>query len=66
MVILTKEQMYVKMLVDAITSIKSNYGVKRNWDGDPCVPISYMWEGLNCSNDDFDLPSVSPCLFFFF
>ncbi|GMY34474.1 LRR receptor-like serine/threonine-protein kinase IOS1 [Fagus crenata] len=37
--------------VDAITKIKSTYGVKRYWQGDPCVPQAYTWEGLNCSYD---------------
>ncbi|RYR09476.1 hypothetical protein Ahy_B05g077820 [Arachis hypogaea] len=26
-----------------------NYGIKRNWQGDPCIPLSYMWDGVNCS-----------------
>ncbi|KAK9231891.1 hypothetical protein WN943_022132 [Citrus x changshan-huyou] len=40
--------------VDAIKSIKSIYGVKKNWQGDPCVPRAYIWNGLNCSYDGFD------------
>ncbi|XP_022155109.1 probable LRR receptor-like serine/threonine-protein kinase At1g05700 [Momordica charantia] len=36
--------------VDAITNIKSSYGIKRDWQGDPCVPMRYPWSGLNCSN----------------
>ncbi|XP_024022493.1 LRR receptor-like serine/threonine-protein kinase IOS1 [Morus notabilis] len=44
--------------VEAITSIKSTYGVERNWDGDPCVPIGYLWSGLNCTNDVFDPPRI--------
>ncbi|QCE09023.1 serine/threonine-protein kinase PBS1 [Vigna unguiculata] len=35
--------------VDAIASIKSVYGVKRDWQGDPCAPVAYLWDGLNCS-----------------
>ncbi|RHN39185.1 putative transferase [Medicago truncatula] len=35
--------------VDTITNIKNAYGVERNWQGDPCYPEAYMWEGLNCS-----------------
>ncbi|OMO66472.1 hypothetical protein COLO4_30550 [Corchorus olitorius] len=35
--------------VDAIMDIKSTYGVKRNWQGDPCAPKAYSWDGLNCS-----------------
>ncbi|KAH9665586.1 protein kinase domain-containing protein [Citrus sinensis] len=40
--------------VDAIKSIKSISGVKKNWQGDPCVPRAYIWNGLNCSYDGFD------------
>ncbi|KAF7843439.1 putative LRR receptor-like serine/threonine-protein kinase [Senna tora] len=35
---------------DALKNIKSTYNIKRNWQGDPCLPKDYMWEGLNCSN----------------
>ncbi|KAG5141549.1 hypothetical protein JHK82_017244 [Glycine max] len=38
--------------VDAITNIKNAYGVNRNWQGDPCGPVAYIWEGLNCSYDN--------------
>ncbi|KAM3747455.1 hypothetical protein ACB098_05G036500 [Castanea mollissima] len=44
--------------VDAITKIKSTYGVKRNWQGDPCVPQAYLWEGLNCSYDGYNSPRI--------
>ncbi|KAF7843440.1 LRR receptor-like serine/threonine-protein kinase IOS1 [Senna tora] len=37
---------------DAMKNIKSIYRIKRNWQGDPCLPKDYMWEGLNCSNVD--------------
>ncbi|WJX91991.1 hypothetical protein P8452_73696 [Trifolium repens] len=42
--------------VSAITNIKNAYGVARNWQGDPCGPVKYMWEGLNCSIDDGSNP----------
>ncbi|CAN6570815.1 unnamed protein product [Malus baccata var. baccata] len=35
--------------VSAITNIKSTYGVDKDWQGDPCTPEGYMWEGLNCT-----------------
>jgi hypothetical protein len=44
------------MLVDTITNIKKAYGVAKNWQGDPCGPIKYIWEGLNCSIDDGNKP----------
>ncbi|KAG6665186.1 hypothetical protein CIPAW_02G143700 [Carya illinoinensis] len=37
--------------VDAIIKIKSTYGIKRDWQGDPCAPKQYSWEGLDCSYD---------------
>ncbi|KAK9030838.1 hypothetical protein V6N11_032248 [Hibiscus sabdariffa] len=38
--------------VDAILNIKSMYGLKKNWQGDPCTPQDFLWEGLNCTYDD--------------
>lgn len=29
-------------------SIKSTFGMKRNWQGDPCLPKEYSWEGIDC------------------
>ncbi|GKF09069.1 leucine-rich repeat transmembrane protein kinase protein, partial [Tanacetum coccineum] len=33
----------------AIGNTKSAYGLKRNWQGDPCFPQEFLWNGLNCS-----------------
>ncbi|XP_015696312.1 probable LRR receptor-like serine/threonine-protein kinase At1g51810 [Oryza brachyantha] len=33
---------------DIIMSIKLEYGIKKNWTGDPCFPA--FWEGVKCSN----------------
>ncbi|KAG2249604.1 hypothetical protein Bca52824_089232 [Brassica carinata] len=39
--------------VDAMVKIKMKYGVKKkNWQGDPCVPVDYSWEGLECLHSD--------------
>lgn len=38
-------------LVDAIMAIKFEYGVKKNWMGDPCFPTKYAWVGIKCSNN---------------
>ncbi|GJN14998.1 hypothetical protein PR202_gb01882 [Eleusine coracana subsp. coracana] len=35
--------------VSAITVIKAKYQVKKNWMGDPCIPKTLVWDGLNCS-----------------
>ncbi|XP_039684685.1 putative leucine-rich repeat receptor-like serine/threonine-protein kinase At2g19230 [Medicago truncatula] len=58
--------------VDTITNIKKTYGVAKNWQGDPCGPVKYIWEGLNCSVDGYnpqeshlydnpDLCMTAPC-----
>ncbi|GLU22347.1 hypothetical protein SLE2022_384280 [Rubroshorea leprosula] len=44
--------------VDAILNIKSIYELKRNWQGDPCAPQAYMWEGLDCRQNDNDPPRI--------
>jgi hypothetical protein len=31
-------------------AIKFEYGVKKNWTGDPCFPTIYAWDGVECSN----------------
>ncbi|XP_039803901.1 probable LRR receptor-like serine/threonine-protein kinase At1g51860 [Panicum virgatum] len=36
--------------IDAIMAIKFEYGVKKNWMGDPCFPVIYAWHGVKCSN----------------
>ncbi|XP_059638956.1 senescence-induced receptor-like serine/threonine-protein kinase [Cornus florida] len=46
--------------VSAILGIKSTYGVKRNWQGDPCAPEAFLWVGLTCSNNDgFNPPRIT-------
>ncbi|MED6135393.1 hypothetical protein PIB30_045975 [Stylosanthes scabra] len=42
----------------AIMNVKSNYGIKRNWQGDPCTPLSDLWDGLNCSYADSSSPRI--------
>ncbi|KAL1197435.1 Receptor-like protein kinase [Cardamine amara subsp. amara] len=37
--------------VVAIKSIQNTYGLKRiSWQGDPCVPKQFLWDGLNCND----------------
>jgi hypothetical protein len=31
-------------------AIKYEYGVKKNWNGDPCFLGNYAWNGVKCSN----------------
>ncbi|XP_059638955.1 probable LRR receptor-like serine/threonine-protein kinase At1g05700 [Cornus florida] len=44
--------------VSAILGIKSTYRVTRNWQGDPCAPVAFLWVGLTCSNDGFNPPRI--------
>ncbi|KAL5540175.1 hypothetical protein UlMin_045926 [Ulmus minor] len=44
--------------VDSIEKVKSTYGLKKNWHGDPCLPKEFSWEGLNCSYDDLNPPRI--------
>ena len=49
----------ISIIVDAITTIKSVYGVNRDWQGDPCVPLAYLWDALNCSYHENDSPRIT-------
>lgn len=50
--------MHMKIIVATITNIKSTYGVEKNWEGDPCAPQEFIWEGLSCSSNGFDPPRI--------
>lgn len=41
-------------------SIKTTYELtqKVTWQGDPCAPQFYRWEGLNCSYPDSEPPQI--------
>ncbi|KFK35821.1 hypothetical protein AALP_AA4G041600 [Arabis alpina] len=43
--------------VVAIKKIQIDYGLSRiSWQGDPCVPKQFLWDGLNCNNTDSSIP----------
>ncbi|XP_062008514.1 senescence-induced receptor-like serine/threonine-protein kinase isoform X2 [Rosa rugosa] len=44
--------------VEAITYVKSAYEITKNWQGDPCLPLNYLWEGLICSYPENDSPRI--------
>ncbi|KAG6727765.1 hypothetical protein I3842_02G140900 [Carya illinoinensis] len=44
---------------DAIRKIKSTYGIKRDWQGDPCAPKQYSWKDLDCSYDGDNAPRIT-------
>ncbi|KAK9231892.1 hypothetical protein WN943_022133 [Citrus x changshan-huyou] len=44
--------------VDAIMNIKSLYK-RKDWQGDPCAPQAFLWNGLGCSYNDNDPPRIT-------
>ncbi|KAF2301073.1 hypothetical protein GH714_019899 [Hevea brasiliensis] len=46
--------------IDPIKKIKARYGIStRNWQGDPCAPQDYVWNGLICSYNGTALPTIT-------
>ncbi|CAL9218597.1 unnamed protein product [Arabidopsis halleri] len=43
-----------------MVNIKATYDLSKkvSWQGDPCAPQSYRWEGLNCSYPNSDQPRI--------
>ncbi|XP_078428151.1 putative LRR receptor-like serine/threonine-protein kinase At1g05700 [Wolffia australiana] len=35
--------------VEAMVGLKKLYGVSENWEGDPCTPQKFSWQGVGCS-----------------
>ncbi|CAG7867987.1 hypothetical protein BRARA_F00228 [Brassica rapa] len=45
--------------VYGIKNVQDSYGLDRiSWQGDPCVPIQFLWDGLNCDNSDNSTPPI--------
>ncbi|CAN8303099.1 unnamed protein product [Cochlearia groenlandica] len=46
--------------VSAMMNIKKAYGLSKkiNWQGDPCSPQIYLWDGLKCLYLDSDQPLI--------
>ncbi|KAJ9568441.1 hypothetical protein OSB04_004407 [Centaurea solstitialis] len=45
-------------LFAALWSIKSSYMVRKNWQGDPCAPQEFVWDGIGCSYNDTGSPRI--------
>ncbi|KAL8256710.1 hypothetical protein R6Q59_028751 [Mikania micrantha] len=45
--------------VAALWSIKSTYGLTKNWQGDPCTPLEFVWNGIRCSSNDKESPRIT-------
>ncbi|XP_031488627.1 putative leucine-rich repeat receptor-like serine/threonine-protein kinase At2g04300 [Nymphaea colorata] len=37
--------------VTALSALQKSYVQLQQWSGDPCLPVGYAWEWLNCSSD---------------
>ncbi|XP_023645225.1 probable LRR receptor-like serine/threonine-protein kinase At1g51820 [Capsella rubella] len=45
--------------VAGIKNVQDTYGLNRiSWQGDPCVPKLFLWDGLNCSISDNSTPPI--------
>uniref|UniRef100_A0A0E0QQ79 Protein kinase domain-containing protein n=1 Tax=Oryza rufipogon TaxID=4529 RepID=A0A0E0QQ79_ORYRU len=44
---------------DAIMAIKYEYGIRKNWMGDPCFPPEFAWDGVECSSDGKTMRIIS-------
>ncbi|KAK6914801.1 Malectin-like domain [Dillenia turbinata] len=44
--------------VASMKKIRLVYSIDRNWQGNPCVPKNYTWNGLNCTASGYDSPSI--------
>ncbi|KAJ9692199.1 hypothetical protein PVL29_011328 [Vitis rotundifolia] len=41
----------------AVKNIRSAYRLTRHWQGDPCLPLDFPWDGLQCSHSS-DSPTI--------
>ncbi|KAL1210929.1 putative LRR receptor-like serine/threonine-protein kinase [Cardamine amara subsp. amara] len=45
--------------VFGIKNIQDIYKLNRiSWQGDPCVPKTFLWDGLNCNDSDISTPPI--------
>ncbi|XP_054782793.1 probable LRR receptor-like serine/threonine-protein kinase At1g05700 isoform X3 [Prosopis cineraria] len=44
---------------DAMRNIRHGYNIMRiSWQGDPCMPEDYRWEGVTCNNYSGSIPRI--------
>ncbi|KAM0826257.1 hypothetical protein ACQ4PT_069007 [Festuca glaucescens] len=43
----------------AMMAIQENFGVIKNWMGDPCTPKAFVWRGLKCSYSATDPSKIT-------
>ncbi|KAF8089129.1 hypothetical protein N665_0517s0016 [Sinapis alba] len=45
--------------VFGIQNVQDIYGLNRiSWQGDPCVPKQFLWDGINCNISDTSTPPI--------
>ncbi|KAI3671614.1 hypothetical protein L1987_87353 [Smallanthus sonchifolius] len=44
--------------VDAMLSLRSTYKLTKNWQGDPCTPQDFVWDGVGCIYNDTESPRI--------
>ncbi|KMZ67174.1 putative Protein kinase [Zostera marina] len=45
--------------VEDMLELKEFYKLTKNWQGDPCVPKDYVWEGVECSSENLNSSIIS-------
>ena len=45
------------LVVEGLVLLQETFSVLQEWTGDPCLPLSYTWDWVNCSSDD--IPRVT-------
>ncbi|KAL9662905.1 hypothetical protein QQ045_027740 [Rhodiola kirilowii] len=45
--------------IEAMDALNSSYGESKIWQGDPCAPQNYAWEGISCNYKEFDEPIIT-------
>ncbi|KAK9049817.1 hypothetical protein SSX86_031215 [Deinandra increscens subsp. villosa] len=50
--------LFCLILAAAMWSIKSTYRLTKNWQGDPCAPQEFVWDGVICNYDDPESPRI--------
>ncbi|XP_078437249.1 putative LRR receptor-like serine/threonine-protein kinase At1g51820 [Wolffia australiana] len=48
-----------KSEVDSMLGLKNLYLIGKNWEGDPCLPQNFIWNGVGCSLDSSKYSRIS-------
>ncbi|CAM8949894.1 unnamed protein product [Rhodiola kirilowii] len=45
--------------IEAMDALNSSYGESKIWQGDPCAPQNYSWEGISCIFKESEEPIIT-------